>query len=375
MGNNDISSRARQGALSGWIGIGCNVALFGIKLAAALLSGSVAILADAWNNLSDATGSILTLVGFKLADKPADAHHPYGHARYEYLSALAVSALILAIGLELGKSSVEKILNPTPVEFTRVTAVVLLSSVGVKLGLFLYNRRLGKKLKSQALEVVAKDSRNDCVATSVVLLGGILGTLLPIQPDGWLGLGVAGFILFSGWTAARETASTLLGERVDPELRDALADFIGSQPKVLGWHDLMVHDYGPGSRFASIHVEMDRSEDPLHCHELIDRMERRCLEDFRVHMVIHYDPVVTDDPALNRLRDLVGSLLKLRSPRITIHDFRMIPGYQVIRISFDAALPHELRGSEEEIRISLEQALSAMGEGNFEADITYDFLD
>ena len=375
MDHNDTSARARLGALSGWIGIGCNVALFLFKMAAALLSGSVAILADAWNNLSDATGSIVTLLGFKLADKPADEHHPYGHARLEYLSALAVSALILAIGLELGKSSLDKILNPTPVEFTWVTAIVLIGSIAVKLGMFLFNRRLGKKLKSQALEVVAQDSRNDCIATSVVLLGGILGKLLPIQPDGWLGMGVAGFILWSGWTAARETASTLLGERVDPELREDLANFIGAQPKVLGWHDLMVHDYGPGSRFASIHVEMDRSEDPLYCHELIDRMERRCLEEFRVHMVIHYDPVVTDDPALNRLRDLVGSLLKLRSPRITIHDFRMIPGDRITRLSFDAAIPQELRGCEEEIRISLEQALSAMGEGDFEADITYDLLD
>lgn len=369
---NNTSSRARLGAVSGWVGIGCNVLLYLMKLFAGLLSGSVAILADAWNNLSDASGSVVTLVGFRLADKPADQDHPYGHARYEYLSALVVSALILAIGLELGKSSLEKILRPTPVEFTWVTAAVLLGSIGIKLGLFLFNRRLGKKIGSRALEATAMDSRNDCLATAAVLLSGILGKYLPIPVDGWMGLGVAAFILLSGWGSARETVSALLGERADPELRKQLAEYIGSQPKVLGWHDLMVHDYGPGSRFASIHVEMDRSEDPLHCHELIDRMERHCLEAFRVHMVIHYDPVITDDPELRRMRQLVSSMLQVRDPRITIHDFRMSPEPDAMGLIFDAVIPQELRGSQDAIRRSLEQALNQLGEGNYEARITFD---
>jgi len=375
--NKDIqtASRARLGTLSGWVGIGANVLLFALKLGASLLSGSVAIAADAWNNLSDATGSIVTLLGFKLADKPADEHHPYGHARAEYLSALAVSALILAIGLELGKSALEKIIHPTPVDFTWLTAIILILSIGIKLGLFLFNRHMGKKIGSKTLEAAAIDSRNDCLATAAVLLGGILGQIFPIPLDGWLGLGVAAFVLISGWKSAKETVSPLLGERTDPELRKKLAGYIAFQPGVLGWHDLMVHDYGPGSRFASIHVEMDRNLDPLLCHERIDAMERYCLETFRVHMVIHYDPVITDDPELNRLKDLVASLLKLRSNRISIHDFRRISTENHVKLVFDAAIPQELLGCEEEIRTALEAALSAMGEGDFEAEITFDLLD
>ena len=375
--NKDIqtASRARLGTLSGWVGIGANVLLFALKLGASLLSGSVAIAADAWNNLSDATGSIVTLLGFKLADKPADEHHPYGHARAEYLSALAVSALILAIGLELGKSALEKIIHPTPVDFTWLTAAILILSIGIKLGLFLFNRHMGKKIGSKTLEAAAIDSRNDCLATAAVLLGGILGQIFPIPLDGWLGLGVAAFVLISGWKSAKETVSPLLGERTDPELRKKLAGYIAFQPGVLGWHDLMVHDYGPGSRFASIHVEMDRNLDPLLCHERIDAMERYCLETFRVHMVIHYDPVITDDPELNRLKDLVASLLKLRSNRISIHDFRRISTENHVKLVFDAAIPQELLGCEEEIRTALEAALSAMGEGDFEAEITFDLLE
>ena len=375
--NKDIqtASRARLGTLSGWVGIGANVLLFALKLGASLLSGSVAIAADAWNNLSDATGSIVTLLGFKLADKPADEHHPYGHARAEYLSALAVSALILAIGLELGKSALEKIIHPTPVDFTWLTAIILILSIGIKLGLFLFNRHMGKKIGSKTLEAAAIDSRNDCLATAAVLLGGILGQIFPIPLDGWLGLGVAAFVLISGWKSAKETVSPLLGERTDPELRKKLAGYIAFQPGVLGWHDLMVHDYGPGSRFASIHVEMDRNLDPLLCHERIDAMERYCLDTFRVHMVIHYDPVITDDPELNRLKDLVASLLKLRSNRISIHDFRRISTENHVKLVFDAAIPQELLSCEEEIRTALEAALSAMGEGDFEAEITFDLLD
>lgn len=375
--NKDIqtASRARLGTLSGWVGIGANVLLFALKLGASLLSGSVAIAADAWNNLSDATGSIVTLLGFKLADKPADAHHPYGHARYEYLSALAVSALILAIGLELGKSALDKIIHPTPVDFTWLTAAILILSIGIKLGLFLFNRHMGKKIGSKTLEAAAIDSRNDCLATLAVLLGGILGEIFPVPLDGWLGLGVAVFVLISGWKSAKETVSPLLGERTDPELRRQLAAFITTQPGVLGWHDLMVHDYGPGSRFASIHVEMDRSDDPLVCHERIDAMERYCLEHLQVHMVIHYDPVITNDPELNRLKDLVTSLLKMRNPRISIHDFRRVSDENGVKLVFDAAIPQELLGCEEEIRTALETALSAMGEGDFEAEITFDLLD
>ena len=368
----DPGVRAKIGSMSGAVGICCNVLLFGFKLLAALLSGSVSIMADALNNLSDASGSIVTLVGFRLADRPADDKHPFGHARFEYLSGLAVSVLIILIGFELAKSSLDKILHPAAVEFTWVTAVVLIASVGVKSWMFLFNRSLGNRIHSASLHATAADSRNDCIATSAVLLAAVVERLTNLRVDGWMGIAVAVFILYSGWNLARETISPLLGENADEELRRKIVDYIASQPRVLGYHDLMVHDYGPGQRFASLHVEMDKNEDPLACHELIDDMERECLKSHNVHLVIHYDPVVTDDPELTRLREAVKSLLAIKDPRLTIHDFRMVPGEGHTNLIFDVALPMELRGQENELKEALEQALSALDGRRYYCVITFD---
>ena len=257
------SVRRAVGTLSGSIGIGMNLLLFLGKLLAGLLSGSVSVTADALNNLSDASGSIVTLVGFRLAGKPADEHHPFGHARIEYLSGLAVSVMILVIGLELGKTSLEKILHPAAVKLSAVTAAVLLISVGVKLWLWRFNARLGEKIGSTTLLAAAQDSRNDCIATGAVLAAALLEQLLDLRVDGIMGLAVALFILKSGWDLAKETVSPLLGENANPQLRQQIADFVCAHPKVLGYHDLMVHDYGPGRQYASVHVEMDYREDPL----------------------------------------------------------------------------------------------------------------
>ena len=368
----DPGVRAKIGSMSGAVGILSNVLLFGFKLLAALLSGSVSIMADALNNLSDASGSIVTLVGFRLADRPADDKHPFGHARFEYLSGLAVSVLIILIGFELAKSSLDKILHPAAVEFTWVTAVVLIASVGVKSWMFLFNRSLGNRIHSASLHATAADSRNDCIATSAVLLAAVVERLTSLRVDGWMGIAVAVFILYSGWNLARETISPLLGENADEELRRKIVDYIASQPRVLGYHDLMVHDYGPGQRFASLHVEMDKNEDPLACHELIDDMERECLKSHNVHLVIHYDPVVTDDPELTRLREAVKSLLAIKDPRLTIHDFRMVPGEGHTNLIFDVALPLELRGQENELKEALEQALSALDGRRYYCVITFD---
>ena len=370
--SSDPGVRAKIGSMSGAVGILCNVLLFGFKLLAALLSGSVSIMADALNNLSDASGSIVTLVGFRLAGQPADEKHPYGHARIEYLSGLAVSVLIILIGFELAKSSLDKILHPSAVEFTWVTALVLLASVAVKLWMFLFNRRLGNLIRSASLHATAADSRNDCITTSAVLLAAVVERLTSLRVDGWMGIAVAVFILYSGWNLARETISPLLGENADEELRQKIVDYIASQPRVLGYHDLMVHDYGPGQRFASLHVEMDKNEDPLACHELIDDMERECLQSHNVHLVIHYDPVVTDDPELTRLREAVKSLLSIKDPRLTSHDFRMVPGEGHTNLIFDVALPLELRGQEADIKASLEHALAALDGKTYHCVITFD---
>ncbi|MEE0109919.1 MAG: cation diffusion facilitator family transporter [Oscillospiraceae bacterium] len=368
----DPRVRAAIGSLSGTVGICCNALLFLMKLIVGALTGSVSITADALNNLSDASGSILTLVGFRLADKPADEHHPYGHARAEYLSGLAVAVLILFIGFELVKSSVDKIFHPSPVTFSAPAAGVLVASIGVKLWMALFNRDLGKRIGSTTLAATSADSRNDCVATSAVLLAAIIEHTLDLRIDGYIGLGVAAFILYSGWNLAKDTISPLLGENADPELQEKIVDYIQAQPKVLGYHDLMVHDYGPGQRFASLHVEMDAREDPLECHELIDDMERECLNSHNVHLVIHYDPVITDDPELRRLKEEVAALLRTRDRRLSLHDFRMVQGRRHMNLVFDVALPSDLRQQGAQIRQWLEDTLNETEPAVYHVKITYD---
>lgn len=369
---NTADPRLAIGRRAGAVGIGANILLFGAKMLAGTLSGSVSITADAMNNLSDASSSIVTLLGFKLAEKPADEDHPYGHARYEYLSALAVAAMILFIGFELAKTSVVKIITPEATEFTWLTAGILLFSIGVKLWLSFYNRRLGKKIASDALLAAAADSRNDVIATGVVLISGVVEYLTGWKVDAWMGLGVALFILYSGIGMARSTISPLLGEAATPELRNQLLDKIQSEPKVLGYHDLMVHDYGPGRRFASVHVEMDRREDPLLCHEIIDDLERECLQSHGVQLVIHYDPVVTDDPELDRLREVVRQTLAQIDGGLSFHDFRMVAGGGHTNLIFDVALPHSLAGQEKRIKAELDSRLNQNSPTTYYTVVTFD---
>ena len=368
----DPKVRGKVGKLSGIVGIICNLLLFGFKLAVGTISGAVSITADAMNNLSDATSSVVTLIGFKLAEKPADEDHPYGHARYEYQSGLAVAALIVIIGFELAKTSVEKILHPAEVLFTLPVVIVLLGSVGMKLWMCLFNRYLGKLVHSTTLMATAADSRNDIIATSAVLVAGVIGTLSGLKLDGYIGLAVALFILYSGATLARDTISPLLGENASPELREQIAALIQSEPAVLGYHDLMVHDYGPGQRFASMHVEMDRKADPLHCHELIDNLERACMEKLNVHLILHYAPVVTGDAELERMRTLVTQLLRQRDERINIHDFRMVPGQEHTNLIFDVVLPPDLMPAKGEIKKRLDEALASLEETTYYTVITFD---
>ena len=236
----------------------------------------------------------------------------------------------------------------------------------------LFNHMLGKLIDSTALMATSVDSRNDCAATSAVLLAAVIERFLDLRVDGYIGLGVAAFILYSGWNLARDTVSPLLGESADPELRQKIVDYIEAHPKVLGYHDLMVHDYGPGQRFASLHVEMDYREDPLDCHEIIDDMERECLRSHNVHLVIHYDPVVTDDPELTELKGRVSALLTARDARLSLHDFRMVQGRKHMNLVFDVAMPHDLRGQEQEIQQNVEDALNREGQKVYHVKITFD---
>lgn len=368
----DPKVRAAIGILSGIVGIVCNVLLCGGKLAVGIATGSVSITADAMNNLSDATSSVVTMLGFRLAERPADGEHPFGHARYEYLSGLAVSALILIIGVELAKSSLDKVLHPAAVEFGWTTAAVLVGSILVKLWMSLFNTRLSKTIHSATLAATAADSRNDVITTSAVLLAALIEHFTAFRADGWMGLAVSCFILYSGVGLAKDTISPLLGENADPELREKIVDNIRACPKVLGFHDLMVHDYGPGQRFASIHVEMDRREDPMECHEIIDDLERECLKSHGVHLVIHYDPIVTDDPELDRMHVRVEQLLHTYDIRLGVHDFRMVPGKGHVNLIFDVVLPTDLRGQEADITAALEKALNQGSGVTYYPVITFD---
>ena len=363
--------RSAAGRLSGIAGIVSNVVLFIGKFIIGTLSGSVSITADAMNNLSDASSAVVTLIGFKLAEKPADEDHPYGHARYEYLSGLAVAALIVVIGFELAKSSVEKIFHPAEVVFSAPLVVVLAGSILVKLWLALFNTRLGKRIDSTTLLATAADSRNDVISTGVVLLAAVLEKAFGWKLDGYMGLGVAIFILYSGAMLAKDTISPLLGESASPELQKEIIALIKQEPAVLGYHDLMVHDYGPGQRFGSLHVEMDQRQDPLYCHELIDNLERECLRESGVHLVIHYDPVVIGDPETDEIRTLLTQTLTAFDSRLTLHDFRMVKSGH-INLIFDIAMPHDLCGQEKEIRKALENALAENRQGTYYLVITFD---
>ena len=367
----DPAVRARVGKRSGILGILANVLLFAGKLVVGTVSGSVSITADAMNNLSDATSSIVTIVGFRLAERPADENHPYGHARFEYLSGLAVAAMIVVIGFELAKTSFDKILHPEPVVFSGALVAVLLLSIGVKLILAAVNGSLGRAIDSTALLATAADSRNDCIATGAVLLSAVFAHLTSINVDGYAGLAVALFILYSGANTAKETISPLLGEAADPELQRTIVAALRSNDKVLGYHDLMVHDYGPGQRFASVHVEMDMREDVLTCHTIIDDIERQVLDSHGIHLVIHYDPVVTDDEELNRMRTSVDKVLKSIDPRISIHDFRMVRGDTHTNLIFDMILPYDLDDQRQQIKRQLDAAIN-LGDTQYYTVITFD---
>lgn len=364
--------RGAIGKLSGAVGIFCNALLVAGKLLIGLLSGSVSVTADAMNNLSDVASSVVTLVGFKLAGKPADSEHPYGHARYEYLAALVVAALILVIGFELAFTSVEKIFSPAPVTLTAPMAIALAVAMGIKLWMYFFNRKLGREIDSKVLLATSADSLSDVVTTGAVLAAGILEMVTKWPVDGYMGLAVAVFIVRCGVNQAKDTISPLLGEAASQELREDIVKVVTSDSRVLGYHDLMVHDYGPGQRFASIHVEMDQSEDPLLCHEIIDDLERTCLKLHHVHLVIHYDPVVVGDEELECIRCRVCGILQEIDRRLTVHDFRMVKGVGHSNLIFDVDLPTGMQGQQLHIKHQLESALTEDGQGTYNTVITFD---
>ena len=342
--------RRAYGTTCSGAGIGFNVLLFAGKLIAGMLSGSVAIVSDAFNNLSDAGSSIISLVGFKLSNKKSDPQHPFGHGRLEYISGLCVSFLIILMGVELGKASIEKIIEPAQVKFSLLTAAILAASILVKLYMALYNSRIGKRLNAVTMKAMAKDSLSDAVATGVVLMSMIVAKLANIAIDGYCGVVVAAFILFTGITAARDTISPLLGQKPDSEFIEEVMRIVNAHKEIIGTHDLVVHDYGPGRLMITLHAEVDASMDILVAHDAVDNIENELREKLGCSAVVHMDPIVTDDVETNATREAIKRVVSNIDSRMTIHDFRMVPGPTHTNVIFDVAVPFDIDMDDDELR-------------------------
>jgi len=354
--------RQAYGTLCSTVGIVLNLLLSAGKFLAGTLSGSIAITADAANNLSDAGSSVVTLLGFRLGGQKADKDHPFGHGRFEYLSGLVVAMLIVLMGFELAKSSVDKIRHPQPVEADWLTVVILCVSIAVKLYMFFYNRSYGKRFDSAAMEATATDSLSDCAATATVLAATLAAQFADLQIDGWCGILVAALIFWSGLKAGKETLDPLLGTPPAPEYVERIRDLVMSHEEVIGIHDLVVHDYGPNRCMISLHAEVSSTGDVLEIHDAIDNIEKELQETLGCVAVIHMDPVVTDDGITEETRRKVAMLVHCIDEEISIHDFRLVPGPTHTNLIFDAVVPFKFRLSDEEVRRKIDAAVRALDE-------------
>ncbi len=361
----DPRVRQRYGTLSGGVGIFLNLLLSVGKMIAGVLTGSIAITADAFNNLTDAGSSVVTLVGFRMAGKQADNDHPFGHGRIEYLSGLAVSVVILLVGLELAKSSVEKIIHPEPVEFSWLSAAILAAAICVKLWMSYFNRTLSRRIGSAAMAATATDSLSDAVATSAVLVSAIIGEFTGVNIDAWAGILVALFILRAGWGAAKDTLNPLLGQNPDPELVRDIERTVLAHPQVVGIHDMIIHDYGPGRSMMSLHAEVPAGSDIMEVHDEIDAIERELKAKYRIDASIHMDPIVTGDETISRARKMVSELVREVDPAMTIHDFRMTSGPRHRNLIFDVVVPYSVKSADDEVRWEIERKIRAADPGSF----------
>lgn len=362
--------RTAYGKFASIIGIVCNVILFLGKILVGVLSGSVSITADAVNNLSDASSSIISLFGFKLSAKPADKEHPYGHGRYEYLSGLMVAVLIMVIGIELFRSSLNKILSPTLVLFHWASIGVLLASIFIKLWMMVFYKKIGKKIDSGTLAATAMDSRNDVITTLSVLIATLVSHFLGIELDGYMGLLVAIFIVWSGFSMIKDTISPLLGHAPDAKTVNTIREKIMTYPGVLGTHDLLIHDYGPGRQFASVHVEMAAEDDVLESHDTIDQIEQDFLQT-GLHMLVHYDPIITTGEETTNLRKWLMHLIQQIDASFTIHDLRVVPGKTRTKLVFDCVIPEKYEMSDLSVKENITAQIKA-AHPHFETAITID---
>ena len=363
-GRDEAALRKGYGILCGAVGIGLNILLFAGKFFAGTIAGSIAITADAFNNLSDAGSSFVTLLGFQLAGQKPDSDHPFGHGRIEYLSGLAVSMLIILMGFELAKSSLDKILHPAPVDSSWLVIAILCVSICVKLYMAFYNRSLGKKLNAPAMLATAADSLSDSIATTAVLIATLVGRFSGLMIDGWCGILVAAFILWSGFNAAKDTVNPLLGTPPTHEFVEQIKELVMAHPAIIGIHDLIVHDYGPGRVMISLHAEVSASGNVLDLHDEIDNVESELREKLGCEAVIHMDPIVTDDGVTGETRKRVASLVHCIDDEINIHDFRMVAGPSHTNVIFDAVVPYGFRLTDSEVEEKIKTAVRTL-DGNY----------
>ena len=353
----DPSVRRSYGVLCGGVGIFLNIVLFAAKLIAGTIASSVSVIADAFNNLSDAGSSIVSMIGFKLSGQKPDPEHPYGHGRIEYVSGLIVSMIIILMGFELMISSVKKIISPETVEFSWLSVGILIASILVKGYMFFYNRRTAKKIDSVSMMATAKDSLTDCIATFAALAAIIAGRLWDLRIDGWCGAVVSLFVLYSGFSAARETISPLLGQPPKKELVDEIEKTVTAHEEILGIHDLMVHDYGPGRMIMSLHAEVPSDGSVLELHDIIDNIERELKEKFDCEAIVHMDPIETHDQKPDELKRTVGEILSGIDPKIKMHDFRIVTGPTHTNVIFDVVVPFKYRLSDSELKKELSEGI------------------
>ena len=350
--------RSAYGSLCCIVGICLNVVLFGIKYFAGVISSSIAITADAFNNLADAGSSVITLAGIRLADKKPDRDHPFGHGRMEYLSGLSVSVIIIIVGFELFKSSIDKIMNPSDVDTSVVSIFILIVSILIKGYMFLYNNKIGKQINSAGMKATALDCIGDAVSTLVVLVSTAISYFTDLKIDGWCGILVALFIMYAGIRSVKETVGPLLGMPPEKEFVDEIERIVLSYEKIVGIHDLIVHDYGPGRVVVSLHAEVNGKENIYTLHDMIDNVEQRLSEELGCVAVIHMDPIETDNAVTTKVRNDVAEAMKLIGDNVTIHDFRLVPGDSHTNLIFDIVVPHEIKMSDKEIKEKVRNIIS-----------------
>lgn len=368
---NNPAVRQKYGTLSSIVGIICNIVLFALKYLIGTLANSISIVSDAFNNLSDCASCLVTLFGYKLASKPADKDHPFGHGRIEYLTSLIIAVIVVLVGIELLESSVKKIITPEEVTFSIAALLALIFSIGVKLWMSFFNMKLGKKINSTVMIATAKDSRSDVIATAASLIALVASIFTDLPIDGIMGIIVSVFILKAGYEILKDTVDELLGKPADPEIVEEIKKHVTEDEKIIGIHDLVIHNYGPGNMIGSCHVEVSANEDFMIVHDIVDEIERKIMQEMGIIMTIHMDPVLTDDEMTNTAKALVEKIISEIDSKLSIHDFRIVYGETHTNLIFDTVVPYECKLENDAIKAKIDKEL-AKEETNYYTVIVFD---